>query len=136
MWVDHLSNGQAVRSVFGENIPELRGLELGQLILDSAGGLALALDLGGLPEPVPTRWTEKEFDRLQLRMRFAVDELAIRRNDAPAQKVSVELEDGGLRVVSEDGLFELTAGVIAAWIEFIPYRGSEYEFPPTWYSQY
>jgi hypothetical protein len=136
MWIDYLSNSQAVRGVFGENIPELRRLELEQIILDPSGGVDVALNLGSLPDKIPARWMEKGFDSLQFRMRFTVRELAIRRNGARVtQKVSVELEDGRLHVVSEDGLFELTASVISARIEFFPYRRDEYEFPPTWYRQ-
>ena len=137
-WIDTLGNGQAVREALGEAIPELRGLELAQLVLDPAGDLALTVNLGSFPDAVPSRWKEKGFDRLQLRIRFAIGELAIRRNDAVGSgwRVSVELEDKRLHVISEDGSFELTASFIHARLDFYPYRAKEYEFPPTWYRQF
>jgi hypothetical protein len=134
MWVDYLSNGRAVREAFGESIPELRGLELVQLVLDPAGDIALTLGLGRLPDNVPGRWKDKGFDKLQLRMRFAIGAFAIRRDDAlGAWKVSIELEGNRLHVISEDGLLELTAGFLDARLDFHPYRAAMHEFPPTWY---
>jgi len=134
IWSDYLRNGQAVRGAFGESIPELRGLELVQLVLNPVGDIALTLDLGRLPDVVPSRWKDSGFDTLQLRMRFAIGALAIRRNDVQgAWKVSVELEDNRLHVISDDGAFELTASFIDARIDFHPYRAIKHEFPPTWY---
>ena len=134
IWSDYLSNGQAVREAFGESIPELRGLKLVQLVLDPAGDIALTLDLGSLPDAVPSRWKDRGFDTLQLRMRFATSALTIRQNDAVGPgRVSVELEDNRLHMITEDGAFEVTASFIDARIDFHPYRAIKHEFPPTWY---
>jgi hypothetical protein len=131
-WIDRWS--KALQGTFGENAPALRGLQLEQLVLDPAGGIALALTLASLPDTVPGRWKDGGFDRLQLRMIFATRALAIRRTDpvGPA-RVSVELEDNKLHVKSDDGSFELTASFLDARLDFHPYRAKDYEFPPVWY---
>ena len=118
VWNDYVSNGHAVREAFGEAIPELRGLELMQLVLDPAGDLAFTLDLGDLPSTIPRRWQENGFNRLQFRIRFAIGALSIRRNDdVGAWKVSVALQDKWLHVVSEDQAFELTASFVSAKLD-------------------
>jgi hypothetical protein len=105
-----------------------------QLVLDPAGDIALTLDVGRLPDVAPGRWKDQGFDKLQFRMRFSIGALAIRRNDISGPwKVSVELEDKRLHVISDDGAFELTASFIDARIDFHPYRAIRHEFPPTWY---
>jgi hypothetical protein len=134
MWSDNLRNAQAVHEALGESISELRGLELVQLVLDPAGDIALTLDLGRLPDVVPSRWKDQGFDKLQFRMRFSIGALAIRRNDVLGPwKVSVELEDNRLHVMSDDKEFELTASFLEARLDFHPYRANKHEFPPTWY---
>lgn len=136
-WIDHLQNGQALREAFGESIAELPGLELQQLVFDPAGDLALTLGVDSLPDVVPVRWKDKGFDRLQFRMRFATGALAIRRNDVlGTPKVYIELGDNRLHMTSEDGSFELTASFLDARLDFHPYRAKDYEFPPTWYTQF
>jgi hypothetical protein len=135
-WIEFLGNSEAVRGAFGDRVPELRELTLVQLVLDPAGDLALALNYGNLPEGAPGRWKEKGCDRLQLRLRFAIGDVAIRRDEHPrAQKVSILLEDKRLHVISADQSFELTAGFLDARIEFFPYRAKDYEFPPVWFGQ-
>jgi hypothetical protein len=137
LWIDCLSNGQAVRSVFGQSVPQLRGLELVQLVVHAAGDLAITLNMNSLPDVVPTRWKEKGCDRLQLKLRFAIGALVVRRDDVlGGQKVSVDLAEGQLHVVSDDGAFELTSVFFDARIYFFPYESNRYEFPPTWYSPY
>jgi hypothetical protein len=58
MWIDYFSNGQAARSAFGTDIPQLCGVRLEQVLVDPAGLLALALNLERLPDTVPARWIE------------------------------------------------------------------------------
>jgi hypothetical protein len=133
MWIDHLSNGQAARGVFGNDIPELRGLCLAQVVVDMAGGIALALNLEQLPDTVPARWRDRGCDAVQFRMWFATYDLIIRGAAPHHEKVSIEVEERRLRMVSEDERFELNAKYIDGRVEFFPYRQADYEFHPEWY---
>ena len=136
MWAKHLRNGEAACAAFGKDTPDLRELQLVQVVVGPAGDLALTLDTRQLPITVPARWKERGYDRLQFRMRFAIRDLAIRRQDAiGAEKVSVELENGRIRVVADNGSFELTASFDDAVLQFHPYRDEEGEPLPAWYHQ-
>lgn len=142
MWYEHIQNKKAVLSAFESAIPTLEGLRLGQIVLHEVGGLDVALNLDQMPEIIPARWKEKGCDRLQLRFRFSVDDLLIRRRpdlEAPdGWRVSVELDKDWLRIASKDGSFELTAVPFHARLEFYPYQESEFEFelPPRWYGTF
>jgi hypothetical protein len=136
MWSEHIHNKQAIQGVFGSNVPALEGLDLVPIVLDGAGGLDVALNLEQLPDTVPARWKQQGCDRVQLRFRFAVDELVLHQRPKEGnRRVSVELDKSRLRIASTDGFWEINADFFYARLEFYPYRSDDYEFPPRWFSQ-
>jgi len=47
----------------------------------------------------------------------------------------VELKEGLVQVVADDGSFDLTARFVDGILYFYPYRDADFEFAPKWHHQ-
>jgi hypothetical protein len=137
MWIDHFRNGQSARGAFGDAIPDLKHLDLLQLVFNPPIELALSLNCHVMPNSIPHRWKERGYDRLQFRMNFGLEGDLVMQGKCPAatQKTEIQLETGILRVISADGNFRITANYHEGILYFYPYKDSEFEFPPIWFHQ-
>jgi hypothetical protein len=107
MWPDTLDNPQAVYSAFLNGVPELEGLRLGRLMIDSAGSVFLGLEAHPLPGGSPSRWAEQGKDGLEYRFAFYdVCDLSIAGTARFLDpSLTFELDKGASRLYSHDRAF-------------------------------
>jgi Immunity protein 50 len=126
MWAQHIHNVKAVYGTFGDNVPELKGLSFGQLLVNPVGAVALSLNLEKLPEGSPLRWPREGYDRLQFRVRFIlITDLTIQKRNQAAgceSRFELEIRKDFARLSGSNSTFEFTCKFEQAYVEFYPFR--------------
>jgi hypothetical protein len=136
MWPQYLQNPEAVHGAFGADIPSLEGLALDLLMLDSAGGLGLALVLGALPNGSPARWGERGFDHLEFRFLFSeVSDLSIRGTPGgKGRMVSLALGSGEADLTCADAGFAAAFKFLGARAFLHPFNAHQrLDYQDSWY---
>jgi hypothetical protein len=137
MWIANLRNENAISGLFGAAVPDLRDLVFEQLVLNAPGEVALAFAFGKLPDVVPTRWRQKGYDSLQVRLRLiGVDELCFKLpTETLRSKLALEFSVKELKIQFQDSATQLSIRFYEAIMDFYPFRAADFEFSPRWYCQ-
>ncbi len=68
-WLNQITNPKIITTIFGNNIPELMGVELHDIVFNRDGPtVVLRIDFANFPEKPPAKWLAQGFNCVQMQL--------------------------------------------------------------------
>jgi len=133
-WIDDARCQLALRNTFGGNVPVLDGLHLAQLLIGECGEVQIALNFPTLPEGSPARWSNKGYDRVQLRLSFYDPSRLSITGTATGISYDLSASFGPDKTFSMSHAdFHVELDYFSASADWYPYDSRIFEEPRAWY---